>query len=88
MFFNAIEDVNLNYVISEIEYYYCLGLWYLDELNVDLRIYSYFDFIGIFTYKSQTQPCNELERKMIAGWIFVIAIFIITVIHQNVNRVK
>jgi len=36
-FFNPIEDVNSNYVISEIEYYYCLGLWYLDELNLDLQ---------------------------------------------------
>jgi hypothetical protein len=35
-FFNPIEDVNLNFVISEIEYYHCLGLWYLDELNAEL----------------------------------------------------
>ena len=35
-FFNPIEDINLNFVISEIEYYYCLGLWYLDELNSEL----------------------------------------------------
>jgi hypothetical protein len=35
-FFNPIEDVNSNFVISEIEYYYCLGLWYLDELQTEL----------------------------------------------------
>lgn len=36
-YFNPIEDMNLNFVISEIEYYYCLGLWYLDELQNDLQ---------------------------------------------------
>jgi hypothetical protein len=36
-FFNPIQDLNDNWVISEIEYYYCLGLWYLDELNLDLQ---------------------------------------------------
>ena len=35
-FFNPIEDLNNNWIISEIEYYYCLGLWYLDELNSEL----------------------------------------------------
>jgi hypothetical protein len=35
-FFNPIQDVNDNWIISEIEYYYCLGLWYLDELNSEL----------------------------------------------------
>ena len=35
-YFNPIEDLNLNWVISEIEYYHCLGLWYLDELNSEL----------------------------------------------------
>ncbi len=35
-FFNPIEDINSNWIISEIEYYYCLGLWYLDELNSEL----------------------------------------------------
>lgn len=35
-FFNPIQDLNDNWVISEIEYYYCLGLWYLDELNTNL----------------------------------------------------
>jgi hypothetical protein len=35
-YFNPIEDINLNFIISEIEYYYCLGLWYLDELNSEL----------------------------------------------------
>ena len=36
-YFNPIEDMNLNFVISEIEYYYCLGLWYLDELQTELQ---------------------------------------------------
>jgi len=36
-YFNPIEDVNSNFVISDIEYYYCLGLWYLDELQLDLQ---------------------------------------------------
>jgi hypothetical protein len=36
-YFNPIQDLNNNWIISEIEYYYCLGLWYLDELNVDLQ---------------------------------------------------
>ena len=35
--FNPIQDLNDNCVISEIEYYYCLGLWYLDELQNDLE---------------------------------------------------
>lgn len=35
-FFNPILDLNNNYVISEIEYYYCLGLWYLDECPSEL----------------------------------------------------
>ena len=35
-YFNPIEDLNLNWVISEIEYYYCLGLWYLDECPSEL----------------------------------------------------
>lgn len=36
-YFNPIQDINDNWVISEIEYYYCLGLWYLDELQNDLQ---------------------------------------------------
>ncbi len=36
-FFNPIQDANDNWIISEIEYYYCLGLWYLDELNTELQ---------------------------------------------------
>jgi hypothetical protein len=36
-YFNPIQDINNNWVISEIEYYYCLGLWYLDELQTDLQ---------------------------------------------------
>ncbi len=35
-FFNPILDLNDNWVISEIEYYYCLGLWYLDECPTEL----------------------------------------------------
>lgn len=36
-YFNPILDLNDNWIISEIEYYYCLGLWYLDELQTDLQ---------------------------------------------------
>jgi hypothetical protein len=36
-FYNPIQDANDNWIISEIEYYYCLGLWYLDELNSELQ---------------------------------------------------
>lgn len=36
-YFNPIQDLNDNWIISEQEYYYCLGLWYLDELNIDLQ---------------------------------------------------
>lgn len=36
-YFNPILDLNDNWVISEIEYYYCLGLWHLEELNVVLH---------------------------------------------------
>ena len=36
-YFNPIQDLNDNWVISEQEYYYCLGLWYLDELQTDLQ---------------------------------------------------
>jgi hypothetical protein len=36
-FFNPILDLNDNFVISEQEYYYCLGLWYLDELQTELE---------------------------------------------------
>lgn len=35
-YFNPIQDLNDNWIISETEYYYCLGLWYLDELNAEL----------------------------------------------------
>ena len=35
-YFNPIKDLNDNWVISEQEYYYCSGLWYLDELNSEL----------------------------------------------------
>lgn len=35
-YFNPIQDLNNNWIISEIEYYYCLGLWYLDKLNSEL----------------------------------------------------
>ena len=36
-YFNPVLDLNDNWIISEIEYYYCLGLWYLDELQTDLQ---------------------------------------------------
>lgn len=35
-FFNPIQDLNDNWIISEIEYYYCLGLWYIDECPSEL----------------------------------------------------
>ena len=35
-YFNPIQDLNDNWIISEIEYYYCLGLWYLDECPSEL----------------------------------------------------
>jgi hypothetical protein len=35
-YFNPIKDLNDNWIISEQEYYYCFGLWYLDELNSEL----------------------------------------------------
>lgn len=35
-FFNPIQDLNDNWIISEQEYYYCFGLWYLDECPSEL----------------------------------------------------
>lgn len=35
--FAPIQDANNNYFISENEYYYFLGLWYLDELQTELE---------------------------------------------------
>jgi hypothetical protein len=35
-YFNPILDLNNNWIISEQEYYYCLGLWYLDECPIEL----------------------------------------------------
>jgi len=35
-FFNPILDLNDNWIISEVEYYQCLGLWYLDECPSEL----------------------------------------------------
>ena len=34
--FEPIQDANDNYLISENEYYYILGLWYLDECPIEL----------------------------------------------------
>jgi len=51
-YFNPIQDLNDNWIISEIEYYYCLGLWYLDELNSevvfikDLQLSEYYPKIN------------------------------------------
>ena len=39
-YFNPIQDANNNWIISDIEYYYCLGLWYLDELQTELQFVS------------------------------------------------
>jgi hypothetical protein len=36
-YFNPIQDLNDNWIISEQEYYFCLGLWYLDELQTELE---------------------------------------------------
>ena len=35
-YFNPIQDLNDNWVISEVEHYQCLGLWYLDECPSEL----------------------------------------------------
>jgi hypothetical protein len=53
-FFNPIQDLNSNWIISEIEYYYCLGLWYLDELNLDLQ------FIHTLTLSEYLPKITEL----------------------------
>ena len=53
-YFNPIEDLNNNWVISEIEYYHCLGLWYLDELNLELL------FIKDLTLTAYEPKPNEL----------------------------
>lgn len=53
-FFNPIQDLNDNWIISEIEYYYCLGLWYLDELNLDLQ------FIHTLTLSEYLPKITEL----------------------------
>ena len=51
-FFNPIQDLNDNWIISEIEYYYCLGLWYLDELNNDLQFIT---TLSLSEYLPKTQ---------------------------------
>ena len=52
-YFNPIQDLNNNWVISEIEYYYCLGLWYLDELQIDLEFITTFE-LSEYQPKPQT----------------------------------
>lgn len=52
-FFNPVQDANGNWVISEEEYYYCLGLWYLDELN------STFQFITTLSLSIFVPPVTE-----------------------------
>ena len=52
-YFNPIQDINDNWVISEIEYYYCLGLWYLDELQIDLEFITTLELSEYFP-KPQT----------------------------------
>jgi hypothetical protein len=52
-YFNAIQDLNDNWIISEIEYYYCLGLWYLDELQNDLEFITTLELSEYFP-KPQT----------------------------------
>lgn len=34
--FAPIQDINNNYLISENEYYFIIGLWYLDECPTEL----------------------------------------------------
>lgn len=34
--FRPIQDANDSYFISENEYYYIIGLWYLDECPIEL----------------------------------------------------
>ena len=34
--FRPIQDANDSYFISENEYYFIMGLWYLDECPIDL----------------------------------------------------
>lgn len=36
MVFRPIQDANDSYFISENEYYFIMGLWYLDECPIDL----------------------------------------------------
>ena len=52
-YFNPILDLNDNFIISEIEYYHCLGLWYLDELQNDLQFITTLSLIEYFP-KPQT----------------------------------
>ena len=52
-YFNPIQDLNDNWLISEIEYYYCLGLWYLDELQTDLQFITTLSLSEYFP-KTQT----------------------------------
>ncbi|CAB5217764.1 hypothetical protein UFOVP206_16 [uncultured Caudovirales phage] len=52
-FFNPVQDANGNWVISEEEYYYCLGLWYLDELD------STFQFIITLSLSEYVPPIIE-----------------------------
>ena len=49
-FFNPILDLNDNFVISEQEYYYCLGLWYIDELQTEL---SFITSLSLSEYLSK-----------------------------------
>jgi hypothetical protein len=39
-----IQDANDNYFLSENEYYYFLGLWYLDELSLILEFITTLQF--------------------------------------------
>jgi len=39
-----IKDANDNYFLSENEYYYFLGLWYLDELSLNLEFITTLEF--------------------------------------------
>jgi hypothetical protein len=49
-----IQDANNNYFLSENEYYYFLGLWYLDELSFNL------DFITTLQF-TEYQPKPQVD---------------------------
>ena len=55
-YFNPIQDLNDNWIISEQEYYYCIGLWYLDELQNDLQFITTLSLSEYFQKPSPELP--------------------------------